>query len=207
MVKKVKKKNNNSFLIASVVAVGLILLTAMHVVNADTNVGIDVWSNESVNVYGNIFSNGSVNVQIDGANLQNELYQVREDQSKKDMHWDDILYMLNNMGDIFYGKANYNAQTVAVELFTALNRVFINRAQYNSDIGMLNTRITALEKTIENLETKQQGTLQANDVAVAYCQGRIDAMKELNLFSVTCKNPDNTTTTWYNNGIGITPLS
>lgn len=150
---------------------------------ADTNVGIDIFSNESVNVWGNIFTNGTVGITIDGTNYP----QVLEQMEAEKLEWRYIEYIFQWMSRWFRGMTDvFDEKGFAI--FTSLREVFFTRPEGN----LLNVRLTALEKTIEKMN------------AEAYCQGKIDTMKQFNLTAIRCGN-----TTWYNQRtipIGIEPL-
>ena len=167
-------------LVAGIAAILFILVLLMaRGVLADTNVGIDVWSNESVNIYGNIFTNGSVDVTIDGMNMNQELSQLRGGK----IEWSDLKYLFEYMA-VWFNEGRGIVDQRVIDIFSSLNRVFVNRidgALMNTKLNDLNYRTTALEKTIEEMNSE------------AYCQGKIDTMTQFKLNSVKCGN-----TTYYN---------
>jgi len=183
----------------------LVLLLAMPLAKADTNVSVDIWTPQNVDFNADINAGGNVDVKINGVDLNNQIESVN---NKVDsivwgdyLTWNWLTYIFDQIPAYVYGTVE-TAHPVAIQIFNALAKVFLTRGEaqvlYTRD-EMLNARLTAIEKTLEVTQNQK------------YCSGKIATMVEFNLTSVTCKNLDNSTTTWGNTFdggkvIGITPI-
>lgn len=164
--------NKKFKLIVGAGIVAMVVLFYLGVTVTAMDVGVNVWSDGDVNVWGNIFANGSVNVNIDGTDVNRE-FQTLEDS--KISYW-DLTWMFSQVKDYFYHGPE-NIHLAAISIFNSLNDVFVNKAEgkvLQDRTDILNVRITALEKAVEQMNNE------------TYCQARIDTMYEFNLKSVTC---------------------
>lgn len=172
------------------------LVMTMPALANDTTIDLNIWTDGNVNFNSNINTNGSVDITIDGTNFVQELNHL--DGIK--VEWSDLTYIFQYMNRYFHGLTEIYDSRV-IDMFNSLNQIFVNRrdeAIINAKLNDLNVRVKALEKTMEDIASE------------SYCQGKIDAMKELGYASVGC-TVGNQTTIWYNNMpgnqvIGITSI-
>jgi len=178
-----------------ILAVTIMALCLVPIVRADnTTVSVEVWSEKDIFLTTNLNANGSTSVTIDGTNVNSEFGSIWTHFASF-MSWGDLTYIFDQVAQYFYGKAEFPHPT-AVSIFNSLNAVFMNKIEgqlINTKLNILNTRVTALEKAVESMNK------------TAWCNGRIETMREFNLTSVTCGN-----TTYYNQNsqyiMAITPV-
>ena len=155
-------------------AVFALLLLTSKPARADTNVTVDVWSDETVNFFSNLNTTGDINLNIDGTNFNQALGNIQNTF--------ESYITRQDLSQIFDGVAKYFAggkdiQPAATSIFNSLNSVFVNRANeqvINAKLDNLNMRVIALEKTMEQVNS------------TAYCQGKLDVMKEYNISWIKC---------------------
>jgi len=182
----------------------MLLLTTT--VRADTNMTIDIKSNESVNSEMNI--NADNVTAITNVNASNFDWWINgypgsvpeiSNTYVSDTSLNDIAYVISNAADYVMGLADY-VSNQGMSILGSLAKVFVTRSEYNmqqENLNYLLYRIDALENAVESMNT------------TAWCNGRIHTMLEYNLSSVGCGN-----TTYYPNNnlvlpyeaIGITPI-
>jgi len=154
--------------------IAFILFTAA-LAKADTNVSVDIQTDEDVYFDTNINTTGSVDVTIDGAHLNDQIANALSGNNADLISWQNLMYIFNEVSNYFYRTGT--PHPVAVNLFNSLNSVFVNRADeqaINSKLDNLNMRVLMLERTMEKTN------------AEAYCEGKISVMKEYNLTWVKC---------------------
>jgi hypothetical protein len=182
----------------------MLLLTTT--VRADTNVTIDITSDENVNSEININADNVTaitNVNASSFNWWINGYPGSVPEIKNTYvsgtTLDDIAYIISNAVDYVLGLTKY-VSNQGMSILNSLAKVFVTRMEYNKqqeNMNYLLYRIDALEKAVKDIN------------ATAWCNGRIQTMLEYNLSSVRCEN-----TTYYPNNnpllpykaIGITPM-
>ena len=181
------------------VAIGLVILLAICFflfstrVKAETNVTVDVFTDQNQNVFStqmwvsdNSNANLWVNYNQDVNNINTVGVATASDLNGK-LSPGDLQWYLEEMKTWFYmgvlgiyeNQTTHSIPQLSKNIFALLNDVFVNRQDgnvINQKLDYLNLRISALEKTIEQMDSKK------------YCQGRLDVMYEYNLKSISCGN-------------------
>ena len=193
---KRQKRRNKTFwnvTIGLAILLGICLLLFSTMVKAETNVTVDVFTDQNQNFFNtqmwvsdNSNANLWVNYNQNINNINTAGVVVSSDLNGKisagDLQWyiEELRYFfMMRVYNIQENETTHSVPIVSKNIFALLNDVFVNRQDgqvINQKLDYLNLRISALEKTIEQMDNKK------------YCQGKLDVMYQYNLESVSCGN-------------------
>ena len=161
----------------------LCLVLLLPIVLADTNVTVDVTTDEDVNFWANCYTNGSCNYWLDGSG-----YPDFVNQRVSETHYSvwNLVSHLEKTVRCMMGIESYCSEW-HYRIGNALNAWFLPRIEYEQELRDTQIRIAILERTVELIDKE------------AYCRGKISIMRDYNLDWIMCEN-----VTYYNvNGKGI----
>lgn len=157
---------------------GLVLLL-LPLVTADTNLTTWVHSDETINFWTNIQTEGDVNIEINGVDWEtqygnvtvNKHYEVKKIGGTFSV-WDMTRHLEDTVRCVTKGKKYCSEWNYRI--WFALQSLFLPRREYEQNNMMNEVRLKALENTVELIDSG------------AYCQGKIDTMIEMDLEWVRC---------------------
>ena len=164
------KKNQIYCAIITLIFCLLLVSTA-----SSMNVTQNIYTPEDVNLTNNVYNDGNTTININGVEWKYEPDVWSKDRTGTSLR--SVSYSLSRVfravaGTFRVGSLGDYETKLMIDIIDA----FVTRIEYNQMVEMMDTRILALEKTLESTNP------------TAYCQGKIDVMIEKNLSWVMCNN-------------------
>ena len=138
---------------------------------ADTDIQIDVITNQDVNFWANCYTNGTCNYMLDGSYYPDYVDEKISGLNRFNV-WDMVKHIENTVNCMLGTKKHCSEWHYRIG--NALNAWFLPRVEYQKELRDTQIRLAMLEKTVEQIN------------ATAFCSGKIAVMQDYGLDWIMC---------------------